>query len=351
MTTLLPSRSRHTPTRPLDATATRKRALRAPEPIIEKWDVVSWNNQVYSSKDSGGCHLSGSESVLDSVPCVQETSNLFTSAQPHSAPASNPRFATTASAFGFGTAPTRPRAIRRRKSTHEPVPDSHQTRLAALSALHRSVEEHDADFLARMRELEERCHLLPDSLSVLRSSDLAASGASRGRKRDVASSDDDGDVEMSSWNERRRKHRSLRSDSPTLGSTASACDEKTSHSSDDEYVVTNQDSIESDSSSDEDEEDDDLDIVIVPSPSSATSTPPSLSTSLSSLPARSGSPHLHQYTTSPLIPGPIKGADELAAAMAGGAGSVVEWTVSSDDIGDESHFINPDNAQAGALWA
>ncbi|KDN43456.1 hypothetical protein RSAG8_06045, partial [Rhizoctonia solani AG-8 WAC10335] len=268
-----------------------------------------------------------------------------------------PCFAASASAFGFGSAVSRPRSISRRKLPNGPAVEPLQVRHEALSALHRSVQQHDADFLTRMRELEQRCHLLPESLSVLRSEDLSC--ATRGRKRDVASWDEDGDVEMTSWNERRRKHLSPWSaPSGLFGSDTPACDsDKTSaHSSDDEYIVaTHEADTDSHSSSGDDDEDDDLDIVIVPGGSfdSSGSTPPSLSTSLSSLPTRadSHSHAMHTYTPLPRIPTTKKDIDELAAAMAGGAGSVVEWSVSSDISADESRCINADIAQAGALWA
>ncbi|CAE6526536.1 unnamed protein product [Rhizoctonia solani] len=302
---------------------------------VEKWDVVLWNDQVNSSHSQ--------ESYGQPVVSIPQESS-FTS----------PRFATNASAFGLGSAPSRPRPIIR-KPSHGSTVEPLQVRHEALSALHRSVQQHDADFLARMRELEQRCHLLPDSLSALRSEDLSCT---RGRKRDIASWDDDGDVEMASWSERRRKHISpWGASSGLFGSDTPACDsDKTSaHSSDDEYVVaTHEVDTDSHSSSGEDDDDDDLDIVIVPGGSIASSgsTPPSLSTSLSSLPTRadSHSHTMHTYTPLSCIPTTKKDVDQLAAAMAGGAGSVVEWSVSPDISGNESHCIN-DTAQAGALWA
>jgi hypothetical protein len=204
-----------------------------------------------------------------------------------------------------------------------------------------------------MRELEQRCHLLPDSLTVLRSEDLSCT--TRGRKRDIASWDEDSDIEMVSWNERRRKHISPRGSPDLLGSGAPTCesDKSFTHSSDDEYAVATHEA-DTDSHSSSGEEDDELDIVIVPGGSdhSLGSTPPSLSTSLSSLPTQPGSRShpLNPYTPLSYIPTTKKGVDELAAAMHGGAGSIVEWSVSSDISGDEPQYINTDNSQAGALW-
>ncbi|KAG8762678.1 hypothetical protein FRC11_008138 [Ceratobasidium sp. 423] len=331
---------------------------------VEKWDVAIWNDQVNSSHNqepsvSTPVHHHGRPALqtMSGTPRARiprEQKGSFAGA-PQSSPPNVPCFATSALAFGFGSTASRPRSINRRKSSHGPAVEPLQVRHEALSALHRSVQQHDADFLVRMRELEQRCHLLPDSLSVLRSED--PSGTTRGRKRDVASWDDDGDVEMTSWNERRRKHLSPWGGSSDLfGSDAPCGSDKTSaHSSDDEYVVATHE-VDTDShSSSADDEDDDLDIVIVPGGSvhSSGSTPPSLSTSLSSLPTRADS-HLHTmhpYTPLSCIPTTKKDVDELTAAMAGGAGSVVEWSVSSDISGNESHCINTDVAQAGALWA
>jgi hypothetical protein len=243
--------------------------------------------------------------------------------------------------------------------SHSPTAESTQTRLDALASLHRSLEEQDVNFLARMREIEERCQLLPDSLSVLRSDDL--SRTSRGRKRDSTSWDEDGDVEMSCWNERRRKHFAERSCSHlSLGSleassTDDSHDQKDCANSafDDEYVIPNDDD-DSHSSSSEDDEDDDLDIVIIesstaPSLLHSASTPPSLSTSLSSLPARSDgrSPNLRNYAL-PSVLG-TKDVDELSMAMAGGAGSVVGWCPSATV--DDPHSVGSATAEAGALWA
>ncbi|KAL5640982.1 hypothetical protein ACGC1H_001454 [Rhizoctonia solani] len=307
---------------------------------VEKWDVVLWNDQV--NQESTGTYAHHGQPVV-SIP--QESS--FT-AQPSPA---RPCFAASASAFGFGSAPSRPQPIIR-KPSHGSAVEPLQVRHEALSALHQSVQQHDADFLARMRELEQRCHLLPNSLSVLRSEDLSCT---RGRKRDIASWDDDGDVEMASWSERRRKHLSpWGASSGLFGSDTPACgsDKTSAHSSDDEYVVATHEA-DTDSHSSSDEEDDDLDIVIVPGGSIASSgSPPSLSTSLSSLPTRadSHSHTMHPYTPLSCIPTTKKDVDQLAAAMAGGAGSVVEWSVSPDTSRNESHCINPDT-EAGALWA
>ncbi|CAE6521695.1 unnamed protein product [Rhizoctonia solani] len=329
---------------------------------VEKWDVAMWNDQVNSSHNQEPSastpvqHHSRSTLAMSGTPRAripQEQEGTFAGA-PQSSPPNPPCFAASASAFGFGSIATRPRSINRRKSSHGPAVEPLQVRHEALSALHRSVQQHDADFLTRMRELEQRCHLLPDSLSVLRSEDL--SGTTRGRKRDIASWDEDGDVEMTSWNERRRKHLSPWGPSGLFGSDAPCDSDKTSaHSSDDEYVVATHGTDTDSHSSSGDEEDDDLDIVIVPGGSvhSSGSTPPSLSTSISSLPTRADS-HLHTmhpYTPLSCIPTTKKDVDELTAAMAGGAGSVVEWSVSSDISGDESRHINTDIAQAGALWA
>lgn len=166
-----------------------------------------------------------------------------------------------------------------------------------------------------MRELEERCNLVPDSLAL-----PPDSGASRGRKRAVGSWDDDGDIEMACWHERRRRRSSPRASALRPG---------------DEHASSDDGSIDSD---------DDLDIVIVPgesSPSLLASTPPSLSTSLASL---ASDIQLDSRNYTPLHP---KGVDDLVAALAGGAGSVVEW---STDMSD-SPYINPDITQAGALWS
>jgi len=213
-------------------------------------------------------------------------------------------------------------------------------------------------FLARMRELEERCHLLPDSLSVLCSDN--ASNATRGRKRDVASWDEDGDVEMSCWNERRRRHLPPRSHSRgSFGSSealsAGNHEKAFIHpGSDDEYIVPGHEGIDSHSSSED--EDDDLDIVIVqgnstPSLLNSTSTPPSLCTSLSSLPARSDgrSPNMRNDVPLPPMSNTKESVDELAKIMAGGAGSVVNWCPASST--DDSYGINDSTAEAGALWA
>ncbi|CAE7140415.1 unnamed protein product [Rhizoctonia solani] len=322
---------------------------------VEKWDVAVWNDQVHSSQEStttyahhghSATHMSGTSRAH--IP--QEQKNSFVGGAP--AP-TRPCFAASASAFGFGSAVTLPRSIIRRKSSHGPAAEPLQVRHEALSALHRSVQQHDADFLARMRELEQRCHLLPDSLSVLRSEDLSCT--TRGRKRDSTSWDEDGDVEMTCWNERRNKRLSPSGASSRLfGSDIRACDDKALHSSDDEYVVATHE-VDTDSHSSSADDDDDLDIVIVPGGSvhSSGSTPPSLSTSLSSLPTRrdSHSHTMHSYTPLSSIPTTKKDIDALTAAMAGGAGSVVEWSVSSDISGDESRCINPDITQAGALWA
>lgn len=215
-------------------------------------------------------------------------------------------------------------------------------------------------FLARMRELEERCHLLPDSLSVLCSDNI--SNATRGRKRDVASWDEDGDIEMSCWNERRRRHFPPRSHSrnsfDSLEALSTGEHEKVfaGPGSDDEYVVANHEGADSQSSSEEDEDDDDLDIVIVqgssaPSLLNSASTPPSLCTSLSSLPPRSDgrSPNLRNHVSLPAISGTKEGVDELTKAMAGGAGSVVEWCTAFP--ADDSHVISNETTEAGALWA
>ncbi|CAE6419066.1 unnamed protein product [Rhizoctonia solani] len=332
---------------------------------VEKWDVLVWNNQVNSSHTQDviagtPAHHARSSLPMSDVPRARvpnEQVGSFVAGTPQLSPpirTNAPCFATSASAFGFGSVASHPRSITRRKSSHDPVVEPLHTRHEALSALHRSVEQHDTDFLVRMRELEQRCHLLPDSLTVLRSEDLSCT--TRGRKRDVASWDDDNDVEMASWNERRRKRISLWDGSSGLfGSGAPTCDsDKTSaHSSDDEYVVAAH-GVDTDSSS-VDDEDDELDIVIIPGGSdhSLGSTPPSLSTSLSSLPMHLG-PQSHPiYPHTPLscIPTTKKGVDELTAAMHGGAGSIVEWSVSPDISGDEPQHINADNAQAGALWA
>ncbi|KAH7344654.1 hypothetical protein B0J17DRAFT_636355 [Rhizoctonia solani] len=332
---------------------------------VEKWDVAVWNDQVNSSHTQGPTATTYAHHGRSTLPMSGmsqsripgEQEDSFVGGTPRSSSSPRPCFATSASAFGFGPTPSRPLSITRRKSSQGPAVEPLQVRHEALSALHRSIQQHDADFLTRMRELEQRCHLLPDSLSVLRSEDL--SGTTRGRKRDSASWDEDGDVEMTCWNERRRKYISPGVTSSGLfGSDSPPCDsDKTSaHSSDDEYIVaTHEADTDSHSSSGEDDEDDDLDIVIVPGGSvhSSGSTPPSLSTSLSSLPTRADS-HLHpmhSYTPLSCIPTTKKDVDELTAAMAGGAGSVVEWSVASDITGNDSHCINTDTIQAGALWA
>jgi len=207
--------------------------------------------------------------------------------------------------------------------------------------------------------MEERCHLLPESLSVLRSDDL--SSTSRGRKRDSASWDEDGDVEMHCWNERRRKHFAERSCSHLSLSSLEALSADDSHDQkdcansgfDDEYVIPN-DGDDSHSSSSEDEDDEDLDIIIVegssaPSLLHSASTPPSLSTSLSSLPAcpDDRSPNLRNYAL-PSVLG-TKDVDELSMAMAGGAGSVVGWCTSAAVV--DPHSAGNAPAEAGALWA
>ncbi|CUA73914.1 hypothetical protein RSOLAG22IIIB_01435 [Rhizoctonia solani] len=315
---------------------------------VEKWDVVSWNDQVNSShnQESTGTYVHHhGQSTLPESPRKLQEKGIFVAGSP----SGRPCFAASASAFGFGSVTSRPRPMTPKPSHGSPV-EPLQVRHQALSALNRSVQQHDADFLARMRELEQRCHLLPESLSVLRSEDLSCT--TRGRKRDVASWDDDGDVEMSSWSERRRKHLSPRGASFGLfGSNALACDsDKTS--SDDDYVVATHEADTDSHSSSGDDEDDDLDIVVV-SGDSIASSPPSLSTSLSSLPTRadSHSHTMHPYTPLSPIPTTKKDLDQLTAAMAAGAGSVVEWSVSSDISVNESHCINPETAQAGALWA
>ncbi|CAE6449386.1 unnamed protein product [Rhizoctonia solani] len=352
MTSVMTPRNRRNPSYGLHASS------------VEKWDVAVWNDQVNSSHSQdpttttyghhGRSTLPMSGTSRPRIPGGQEGS--FVGGIPQSSSSARPCFATSASAFGFESAPSRPLSITRRKSSHGPALEPLQVRHEALSALHHSIQQHDADFLTRMRELEQRCHLLPDSLSVLRSEDLSA--ITRGRKRDSASWDEDGDVEMTSWNERRRKHLSpWGASSGLFASDLPPCDsEKTSaHGSDDDYVVATHE-VDTDShSSSGDDEDDDLDIVIVPGGSihSSGSTPPSLSTSLSSLPTRAD-PHshpMHSYTPLSCIPTTKKDVDELAVAMAGGAGSVVEWSVSSDISANESRCINPDTVQAGALWA
>ncbi|KAJ1311102.1 hypothetical protein OPQ81_009604 [Rhizoctonia solani] len=349
---MTPRNSRHVPNYGLHASS------------VEKWDVAVWNDQVnssYSQEPSASTHahhhgrsaLSMTDMPRARIP--QEQEGCFVASAPQSVPAL-PRFATSASAFGFGSAASRPRSIHRPKSPYRPAVESLQVRHEALSALHRSVRQHDDDFLARMRELEQRCHLLPDSLSVLRSEDL--SSATRGRKRNVASWDDDGDVEMTSWNERRRKHLSpWGASSRSFGSETHTCDSNkiSARSSDDGYVVAAHEAdTDSHSSSGDDDEDDDLDIVIAPGDSihSSGSTPPSLSTSLSSLPTR-GDSQLHvmqPYTPLSCIPTTKKDVEEITAAMAGGAGSVVEWSVPSDISGNDFHRINAE-IEAGALWA
>ncbi|KAF8707575.1 hypothetical protein RHS03_03801, partial [Rhizoctonia solani] len=334
---------------------------------VEKWDVLVWNNQVNSSHnqdlvtDSSAHRHAQSSLPMSGTPRAHVPNKeigSFAAGTPRlSSPTRTnvPCFATSPSAFGFGSAASRPRSIARRKSSHGPAVEPLHTRREALSALHRSVEQHDADFLAHMRELEQRCHLLPDSLTVLRSEDLSCT--TRGRKRDIASWDEDNDVEMSSWNERRRKHLSWGGSSGLFGSSLLTCgSDKTSvHSFDDEYVPPTA-AVDADSGSSlGDDEDDELDIVIVPGGSdhSLGSTPPSLSTSLSSLPIHSApqSHPINPYTPLSCIPTNKKGVEELTAAMHGGAGSIVEWSVSSDVSADEARYISAENAQAGALWA
>ncbi|KAG8747253.1 hypothetical protein FRC10_001869 [Ceratobasidium sp. 414] len=347
-----PSHSRNHSTH---APAFKKRAQHVSS--VEKWDVVMWNDEVHSSQlpgqqDHHQSPLSSRSASSDDIP------HSFVHTEPNSAPAGSrplaslpgsnpPSFAFSASAFGFGTSSVKPRPIPRRIPSGSPAAESPQTRLDALASLHRSLEEQDATFLARMRELEERCHLLPDSLSVLRSDDL--SHTARGRKRGCASWDEDSDVEMSCWNERRRKHFAAQgcSRSSLSPSEPSSVGQKGCASgSEDGYVMPEH---ESDDSGDEE---DDLDIVIVegdsaPSLVNSGSTPPSLSTSLSSLPVRpdGASPNLN-YTPLPLG---TKDVDELSTAMAGGAGSVVDWCTTA--TADDAHDIGGATAEAGALWA
>ncbi|KAG8720919.1 hypothetical protein FRC08_017321 [Ceratobasidium sp. 394] len=284
-------------------------------------------------------------SFVPTEPSSAPTGSRPLASLPGSKPSS---FAFSASAFGFGGSSVKPRPIPRRTPSGSPTAESPQTRLDALASLHRSLEEQDATFLARMRELEERCHLLPDSLSVLRSDDL--SHTARGRKRGCASWDDDGDVEMSCWNERRQKHFAAQSCSrlslgPSEPSSAEDGQKECASGSEDGYVMPEDESDDS-----EDEEDD---IVIVegdsaPSLLNSGSTPPSLSTSLSSLPRPDGtSPSLRNYTTLPAVLG-TKDVDELSMAMAGGAGSVVDWCTTAVD---DTHDIAGATAEAGALWA
>ncbi|KAG9126106.1 hypothetical protein FRC07_004875 [Ceratobasidium sp. 392] len=347
------------------APAFKKRAQHVSN--VEKWDVVMWNDEVHSSQLPGqqddhqsllSLRSASSENIPRSFVPTESSSFPTGSQRPlASLPNNTPSFAFNASAFGFGSSSTKPRPIPRSMPSSSPVVESPQIRLEALASLHRSVEEHDASFLARMRELEERCHLLPDSLSVLHSDDL--SHTTRGRKRGSASWDEDGDVEMSSWNERRRKHFAARS-CPRLNLSPSRLsyvedghDQKESASgSEDGYVLPDQEG--DDSHSDSEDEDDELDIVIVegssaPSLLNSGSTPPSLSASLSSLPARSDgrSPNLRNYSL-PHVLG-TKDVDELSMAMAGGAGSVVDWCTTA--AGDNAHDTGSATAEAGALWA
>ncbi|QRV90820.1 hypothetical protein RhiJN_18838 [Ceratobasidium sp. AG-Ba] len=268
MSTVAVRKPSHSRNHSAHAPAFKKRAQNASN--VEKWDVVMWNDEVHSSstvpspQDHRQSPLSSRSASSDNIP------RSFISVGTNSAPSgplppgnTTPSFAFTASAFGFGTSSTKPKPIPRRTPPCSPTAESPQIRLDALASLHRSVQEHDASFLARMRELEERCHLLPDSLAVLRSEDL--SHTTRGRKRGCASWDEDGDVEMSSWNERRQRHFDARSCSRlSFGHSEPSAEEshdlKECSSSEDEYVLPDQEGEDSHS---EDEEDDDLDIVIV----------------------------------------------------------------------------------------
>ncbi|QRW04923.1 hypothetical protein RhiLY_03922 [Ceratobasidium sp. AG-Ba] len=360
MSTVAARKPSHSRNHSAHAPAFKKRAQNTSN--VEKWDVVMWNDEVHSSSTVPSPHdhrqspLSSRSASSDNIP------RSFISVGTNSAPSgpslpgnTTPSFAFTASAFGFGTPSTKPKPIPRRTPPCSPTAESPQIRLDALASLHRSVQEHDASFLARMRELEERCHLLPDSLAVLRSEDL--SHTTRGRKRGCASWDEDGDVEMSCWNERRQRHFDARSCSRlSFGHSEPSAEEsndlKESSSSEDEYVLPDQEGEDSHS---EDEEDDDLDIVIVegdsvPSLFNSGSTPSSLSTSLSSLPARSDgrSPNLRNCKPLPGVLG-TKDIDELSMAMAGGAGSVVDWCAPAH-AGD-ANDIGSATAEAGALWA
>ncbi|KAG8766209.1 hypothetical protein FRC12_007016 [Ceratobasidium sp. 428] len=344
------------------APAFKKRAQHVSS--VEKWDVVMWNDEVHSSQlpgqqDDHHSLLSSRSASLENIPrSFVPTGSGNTpagSSRPLASLPGKASFEFNASAFGFGTSAAKPRPVPRRTPSTSPVAESPQTRLDALASLHRSVQEHDASFLARMRELEERCHLLPDSLSVLRSDDL--SHTSRGRKRGSASWDEDGDVEMSCWNERRRKHFAAQSCShlslgPSESSAEGAHNQKELISgSEDGYVMPDHEDHDSHSDSEDEDEDD---IVIIegssaPSLLNSGSTSPSLSTSLSSLPARSDgrSPSLRNYAALPHVLS-TKDVDELSMAMAGGAGSVVDWcTTSVNDAHDTGSAI----AEAGALWA
>ncbi|KAF8761623.1 hypothetical protein RHS01_00589 [Rhizoctonia solani] len=319
---------------------------------VEKWDVLVWNNQVNSSHNQDlATDSSAHRHAQSSLPMSGTPRAHVPNEEIGSFAAGTPQLSSLLVPTSLVLLPVhRPLA-----SDPRPLAPAQSPVVNPLSTLHRSVEQHDADFLARMRELEQRCHLLPDSLTALRSEDLSCT--TRGRKRDIASWDEDNDVEMSSWNERRRKHLSWGGSSGLFGSSLPTCDsDKTSvHSFDDEYVPPTA-AVDADSGSSlGDDEDDELDIVIVPGGSdhSLGSTPPSLSTSLSSLPIHSGpqSHPINPYTPLSCIPTNKKGVEELTAAMHGGAGSIVEWSVSSDVSADEARYISAENAQAGALWA
>ncbi|KAG9095664.1 hypothetical protein FRC06_009555 [Ceratobasidium sp. 370] len=359
MSTVIAHQPSHSRNHSTHAPAFKKRAQHVSS--VEKWDVVMWNDEVHSSQlpgqqDHHQSPLSSPSASSDDIPrsfVPIEPNSAPTGSRPlASLPGSKPSsFAFSASAFGFGSSSVKPRPIPRRIPSGSPTAESPQTRLDALASLHRSLEEQDATFLARMRELEERCHLLPDSLSVLRSDDL--SHTVRGRKRGCASWDEDGDVEMSCWNERRQKHFAARGCSrlslcPSEPSSAEDGQKECASGSEDGYVMPEHESADS-------EDEDDLDIVIVegdsaPSLLHSGSTPPSLSTSLSSLPARpdGASLNLRNHTTLSAVLG-TKDVDELSTAMAGGAGSVVDWctTTAADDADD----IGGPTAEAGALWA